>query len=59
MGPVETVQIDKDEYMEMFRAAAELRALEAAGVDNWDYYSEVDWDAVEKEVAAEQEAIDG
>jgi len=54
-----TIQIEQDEYMELFRAAAELRALEEAGVDNWDYYSEVDWDQVEREVEAEEEAIRG
>jgi len=54
-----TIQIEVDEYLELFRAAAELRALEAAGVDNWDYYSEVDWDSVDEEVAEEEKAING
>lgn len=35
-----TVTISKKEHDELKKAAKELAALEAAGVDNWEGYSE-------------------
>jgi hypothetical protein len=32
------VEIPEEEYTALKRAAAELAALEAGGVDNWDFY---------------------
>lgn len=40
MTDEETVTITKTEYKEFLRAARELNALHAGGVDNWEYYSE-------------------
>ena len=37
-APADTVTISKKEYESLKEDAAWLRALEAAGVDNWDGY---------------------
>lgn len=57
--PVVTIEIDKDEYMELYRDAMLLRALEAAGVDNWEGWDEVDREWVDEQVIKEEEAIEG
>lgn len=36
----ETVTISKKEYEGLLRSEAELAALEAGGVDNWEWYHE-------------------
>lgn len=36
---METITIDKKRYDELIEAEAKLRALEAAGVDNWQGYN--------------------
>jgi hypothetical protein len=46
----ETVTIPTDEYLRLVEDSANLDGLRAAGVDNWDGYSEVDWDAIESTV---------
>jgi hypothetical protein len=51
------VEIDREEYLELFRAARMLDALEAAGVDNWEGYSEVDRDLVNKQVEEEEKKL--
>lgn len=38
----ETVAIDKDDLHELVRDSLMLSALEAAGVDNWEFYSEAE-----------------
>lgn len=59
MDPEITIQITKDEYMSLYRDSMVLMELEAAGVDNWVGYDEVNWDRVEEMVKKEEEAIDG
>ena len=56
MDPQETIQITLDRYMDMFRDVQNLQALEGAGVDNWDGYSEVDWDAIDEACKKEEES---
>ena len=34
------VEVDKDEYDRLVRADKKLSALEAAGVDNWEWYGD-------------------
>lgn len=36
----ETITISKKRYKELLRTEKELAALEAGGVDNWEWYSE-------------------
>jgi hypothetical protein len=36
----ETITISKDKYEELIKDQAKLRALEAGGVDNWEWYGE-------------------
>ena len=36
----ETITISKTRYKELLRTEKELAALEAGGVDNWEWYSE-------------------
>lgn len=38
--PVETVTIPKSEYESLLRESRKLRALENAGVDNWEWYGD-------------------
>lgn len=57
--PETTIQIEQDEYMDMYRDVMLLRALEAAGVDNWEGWDQVDRDWVEEQVSKELEAIEG
>lgn len=40
MDPVETITITLDEYHELVAAQELLSALEAGGVDNWEWYYE-------------------
>ena len=44
------VTITVTQLAKFVRAYLELGALEAAGVDNWDGYGEVDWDQLDKDV---------
>jgi hypothetical protein len=46
-----TVTIDAQEYLTLLQRAADLSALEGAGVDNWDGYCEVE-PRTEREEAA-------
>lgn len=43
MPEPETVTISKTDYDELRIAQAELEALYAAGVDNWEGFDNVDW----------------
>jgi len=36
----ETITISKSQYDELVRDSKKLAALEAAGVDNWEYYGD-------------------
>jgi hypothetical protein len=53
----ETVTIATDEYLRLVEDSANLDGLRAAGVDNWDGYSEVDWDAIESTVENARAAL--
>ena len=56
MRPEVTIEITLDEYMDMFRNVQNLQALESAGVDNWEGYSEADWDAIDEACKKEEES---
>lgn len=43
MNNNDTVTIDRREHERLLFIEANFDALEAAGVDNWDHYSEVEW----------------
>lgn len=38
--PIEMMSISRKRYEELLRAEEELEALEAAGVNNWEWYGE-------------------
>lgn len=59
MDPRITIQISKDEYMDLYRDSMTLMALDSAGVDNWIGYDEVDHDWIDKQCKEEEERIDG
>lgn len=58
MSPEVTIQITKDEYMELYRDSMTLQALEAAGVDNWEGYDEIDREWIDEQCEKEEERID-
>lgn len=45
----ETVEIDKEEYLELLLAEAKLQALENGGVDSWEWYDEALQDFFDRE----------
>lgn len=42
------VQISKDLYFQLKKAAFEMELFEQAGVDNWDGVDEINWDLVDE-----------
>lgn len=55
----ENVTITTAEYLRLLRSDFTLTELEAAGVDNWDGYSEADWYAVDDGITAAETALGG
>lgn len=55
------VKISQDKYDKMQRQIAKLEALEAGGVDNWEWYGESlkDWFAENELMEAMDDAIEG
>jgi hypothetical protein len=53
----EPVTISTAEYLRLLESDFTLKALQGAGVDNWDGYGEADWDWVEQSVAAARERL--
>jgi len=53
-----TVTIPKSTYLDLVESDFTLTALEHAGVDNWEGYGEVDWEAVDERVAAVKAELD-
>jgi hypothetical protein len=53
----ETITILKSTYLEYLESHLELQALRAAGVDNWEGYSEVDHGAIEDALEGAKVAI--
>jgi hypothetical protein len=51
MSTVDDVTITREYYLKLVRASRELEALEAAGVDNWEHYSSIDWDSIDDTMA--------
>lgn len=47
-----TVTIKTADYLALIRSDLELTELENAGVDNWEGYGELDWDAISAGVDA-------
>lgn len=41
--------IREDRLRDLLRANTKLAELEAQGVDNWEGYSEIDWDAINRD----------
>ncbi len=42
----DNVTISRKEYEGLLKSNRTLNALEGAGVDNWEWYGEIDWEAV-------------
>lgn len=55
--PSTSVYISKTQLLQLLRDSQELDALEKAGVDNWGGYGEVDWGAVEDNIAGAAAAL--
>ena len=53
-----TVTIPTMTYLDLVESDFTLTALEHAGVDNWEGYGEVDWEAVDEKVAAVKAELD-
>ena len=46
-GEIKGVTLSKWNYIELINAQEKLEALESGGVDNWEWYEEVEWKIVE------------
>jgi hypothetical protein len=57
MSTDETITIPKSTYLEYLESHLELEALRAAGVDNWEGYSEVDHGAIEDALEGAKAAL--
>lgn len=55
----EFVMVNVEEYKRLLAAEAELEELEAAGVDNWSGYGEVEWASLEDNAESTLRAIAG
>lgn len=55
----DTVTVTTREYLNLVRSDLELDALDAGGVDNWEGYGEVDWEAIEAGVAEAEAKLGG
>lgn len=51
-GRADTVTIPIRDYLRLVEADLSLTALQAAGIDNWEGYGEVDWEQVRAGVEA-------
>jgi hypothetical protein len=53
----DTVTLKVSDYLELVHSDAAMSALQAAGVDNWAGYDEVDWEGVDAHVAQTAEDL--
>lgn len=54
----ELVCLSHNEYADLLTARERLYALEGAGVDNWDGYSEADFEAADARVREEMKKVE-
>ena len=54
----ETVVLSKKDYEELKKRAATLSALEAGGVDNWEWYSDSLNDHLPEEYKEKEESVE-
>lgn len=51
------IELPVERYLSLMRSEAELIELEAAGVDNWQGYDEVNWEAVNEQMKKLEETF--
>jgi hypothetical protein len=56
--PTDTVVVRAEDLLQLEEDRAELRALEAAGVDNWQGCDEIDWEKINSRVASLRRRLD-
>lgn len=52
-----SIQIDKKEYLQLFRDSVVLNALKNAGIEAWEGYYVIDWEMVDKQVKDEEDKL--
>lgn len=54
----ETVTIPTADYLRLLESDFTLNGLQAAGVDNWEGYSEAGWERIEQRMDAARAALE-